>query len=238
MPADLMPKEAIAGVAARVNAQATLRVLRRVQREGFIFNDAALGSEEATLLKELADLGLVDPGYEGPTDGKPSMWVRNLNGSRVLAYLTGIASGPHYEVPSVELAGWLEQQGADRWWNVDGDPLLTGRIIFPCPAYKLARELKKIARPLLVQARKCDPEAKGQEIGRGTLDAAAGRLSESIRLIGGGEMPLWSDDRVLYLCWKGSSYEWLLEEDSETTVQMRDNDRSRPADEAQVSERE
>ena len=43
-----------------------------------------------------------------------------------------ILNGPYYEVPSSELAAWLEQQGKDRWWNVDGDPLLTGEMPFPC----------------------------------------------------------------------------------------------------------
>ena len=238
MPADLLPKEAIAGVAARVNAPDTLRVLRRIQRERFIFNNAELDGNEAALLEDLADLGLVDAGYEGPTDRRPVMWVSNGNGSRVLAHLTGIASGPHYEVPSAELAGWVEQQGPDRWWNVDGDPLLTGRLTFPCPASKLAGELQKIARPLLVQARKSDSEARGQEIGRGMLDAVAGRLSESMHLSRGGERPPWSDDRVLYLRWKGSPHEWLLEEDSETTAQMHANDRGRAVDEAQVTKRE
>ena len=46
MPADLLPKEAIAGVAARVNAPDTLRVLRRIQRERFIFNNAELDGND------------------------------------------------------------------------------------------------------------------------------------------------------------------------------------------------
>ncbi len=29
-----------------------------------------------------------------------------------------------------------------------------------------------------------------------------------------------SEDRILYLCWKGSTEEWLLSEDSETTALM------------------
>ena len=33
-------------------------------------------------------------------------------------------------------------------------------------------------------------------------------------------MPPWSEDRILYLCWKGSTEEWLLAEDSETTALM------------------
>src|SRR5438094_670211 len=45
---------------------------------------------------------------------------------------------PHNKIASSELAAWLEQQGTDRWWTVDGDPLLTGRLILahvnPLPA--------------------------------------------------------------------------------------------------------
>jgi hypothetical protein len=34
----------------------------------------------------LAGLGLVDPGYAGPTDGKPFIWVRNHNRDRLLKH--------------------------------------------------------------------------------------------------------------------------------------------------------
>src|SRR5205807_1685714 len=30
---------------------------------------------------------LVDPGYDGPTQGKPFIWVSNSNGERVLKYI-------------------------------------------------------------------------------------------------------------------------------------------------------
>ena len=42
-----------------------------------------------------------------------------------------IQSEPHFEVPSAELATWIEKQGTAIWWNVDGDPLLTDRVAFP-----------------------------------------------------------------------------------------------------------
>ena len=66
--------------------------------------------------------------------------------------MSSIQEGPHYEIQSSELAAWLEQQGVDLWWNVDGDPLLTGRLTFPCPADELSAELRKLNRALLVQA--------------------------------------------------------------------------------------
>ena len=43
-------------------------------------------------------------------------------------------------------------------------------------------------------------------------------LSEDDMDIRGEEKPPWSEDRILYLCWKGTIQEWLLAEDSETTA--------------------
>ena len=130
--------------------------------------------------------------------------------------MASIVSGPHYELPSAELAAWLEQQGKDRWWNVDGDPLLTGRLDFPCPADELADELRRIDRPLLVQVKA--PEAKGQQIDRDNIGGIVSRFYENIQTNGHESQP-WATDRFLYLCWKGSGNEWLLAEDSVTTKQ-------------------
>ena len=157
MPADLVPHSAIPELAAQVTREpGMLQVLRRVEEAGYIMNGREVDTETARILRELTELGLVDPGYQGVTSGSPYHWISNGNGSRVLSYLTGIRAGPHYEVAAGELAAWLEQQGEDRWWTVDGDPLLTGRLAFPCPADELAPELRKIGRPLLVQAKKDD----------------------------------------------------------------------------------
>ena len=130
-----------------------------------------------------------------------------------------IRDEPHYEVPAAELAAWVEQQGPDRWWNVDGDPLLTGRLTFPCPGDELAEELRRVNRPLLIQDKQRRPEAKGQPIGRAELDAVADRLGNNVPIT--GEKPAWVNDRLFYLCWKGSPHEWLLVEDEETTAQNR-----------------
>jgi hypothetical protein len=132
--------------------------------------------------------------------------------------MPGIASGPHYELPSSELAAWLEMQGKDRWWNVDGDPLLTGHLEFPCPADELADELRRLNRPLLVQVKM--PEAKGQRIDRNQIDGVVSRFHENIHT-NGRECPPWASDRFLYLGWKGSGNEWILAEDSMTTKQSR-----------------
>jgi hypothetical protein len=219
MPAELVPHAEIPDLAAHVSGE-MLAVLRRIQRGGFIQNSTSLDRETFNLLQQLAALGLVDPGYDGDTSGPPYNWLRNGNGSRVLEYLASIPVGPHYEIASADLAAWLEEQGKERWWNVDGDPLLTGRRTFPCPASDLAAELRKINRPLLVQAKKDDTDARGQPIGKDKLDELVGHFSDDLRVSGGAEVPPWSGDRLLYLRWKGAPDDWLLEEDSETTEDM------------------
>jgi hypothetical protein len=183
-------------------------------------NNASLNSGFVEILQQLTELGLVDAGYDGDSSGPPHMWLANGNGSRVLTYMTGIRGGPHYELPSAELAAWMEEQGPDRWWSVDGDSLLTGRMTFPCPARNLAAELRKIGRPLLVQAKKDDTSARGQVISKDKIEGVTDAFANNVHMITGGEKPSDSEDRVLYLCWKGSTEEWLLAEDSETTALM------------------
>src|SRR6266436_4878939 len=100
-----------------------------------------------------------------------------------------IKAGPHYELASSELAMWLENQGAKSWWSVDGDPLLTGRLSFPCPAEELAAELRDIGRTLLVQAQPGDSEAKGQSIDSTKFGAVAARWSANIQ--SSGPLPDW-----------------------------------------------
>jgi hypothetical protein len=139
MPADLVPHSEIPALAARISPE-LLEVLRRIQRDEFIPNGGDLDAKTAEASRRLTEVGLVDPADAGDERAAPYMWVINGNGSRVLGCKTGIRGGPHYEVPSVELASWLEGLGPDRWWNVDGDPLLTGRLRFPCPAAGLAAE--------------------------------------------------------------------------------------------------
>jgi hypothetical protein len=219
MSANLVPHAAIPELAERVTPE-MVKVLQNIQKADFILksNRRDLGPATLQILRQLSEMGLVDAGYEGDTSGPPYMWVANGNGSRVLAYKTGIRGGPHYELSSAELAAWLEEQGPDRWWTVDGDPLLTGRMTFPCPARFLAAELRKIARPLLVQAKTDDNAAKGQPISKDKIDVVVERVGNNMHMIGGGEKQPWSQDRILYLCWKGSIDEWLLEEDSETSA--------------------
>lgn len=125
---------------------------------------------------------------------------------------------PHYELPSAELAAWLDQQGDDCWWNVDGDPLLMGRVLFPCRSGKLAAELRKLDRPLFIRAK--GTEATGQPIGRERINTLVGHLYDNIHA-GGGEYPPWANDRLLDLRWKSSPVEWMLIEDSVTAAEER-----------------
>ncbi|MBI1901983.1 MAG: hypothetical protein HYS13_12845 [Planctomycetia bacterium] len=124
-----------------------------------------------------------------------------------------IRDEPHYELASRELAGWIAAQGADTWWTVDGDHFLTGRLAFPCPGDELATELRSIDRPLLVRSN--DPSARGQALGRESLDPHVTRLGDNLQMT--GQRPLWTENRVLFLSWKGSNEDWLLVEDKETS---------------------
>jgi hypothetical protein len=47
-------------------------------------------------------------------------------------------------------------------------------------------------------------------------------------------LPAWSGDRVLYLCWKGSTNDWLLCEDSEAAEQMQASDGGKTVEAADV----
>jgi hypothetical protein len=86
MPADLFPNAEIPGLAAKIDSPAILEILARLEEEGFMFNSPNLDQETAAILQQLANQGLADPGYTGPTTGPPYLWTRNSNGSRALRY--------------------------------------------------------------------------------------------------------------------------------------------------------
>jgi hypothetical protein len=86
MPANLVPNEAIPQLADRIDSPSMLRVLRHLQQTGFIMNESSLDKDTFDILQRLAALQLVDPGYEGPTNGVPFIWVSNHNGERVLRH--------------------------------------------------------------------------------------------------------------------------------------------------------
>jgi len=100
-----------------------------------------------------------------------------------------------------QLAGWLEEQGADRYWSVDGDPELGGRLSFPCPGDELAGELRKIDKSLVVVPPPEPPAEPG------------GPAPQLDRYVDEEEL----GTRVLQLRWEGSDSAWLLIEDEETS---------------------
>ena len=128
---------------------------------------------------------------------------------------------PHFTIASTELADWLEGQGTDRWWNVDGDPLLTGRLSFPCPADELAEELRRLNQTLLIQDRRKPPLGQGERITAGDLDALVTRLGDNLET--NGPRSAWARNRLFYLCWQDRADEWLLVEDEETTERSRED---------------
>lgn len=130
--------------------------------------------------------------------------------------MASIQAGPHFEVASAEFAKWLEEQAPESWWNVDGDPLLMGRLSIPCPSDELAAELRTINRHLLVEATG-DSDARGQAVDAGKVGALA-RFEGDLRRA--GPLPPWVNERFFRLCWKGSDQEWFLIEDHATAQQF------------------
>lgn len=119
--------------------------------------------------------------------------------------------GSYYEISPGLLAEWIENQGADRWWRVDGDPLLTGLLSFPCPGDELADKLRRIQRTfhrtLQVHGRGKETPHPGELTWR-DLDA----FTEPFGALA-GDRPTGDQDRMLVLRWNGDGDEWLLIED-------------------------
>ncbi len=108
-----------------------------------------------------------------------------------------IADRPHYLVQAYNLATWIEGQGEETWWRVDGDNWLMSILQFPCPPDELAGKLREINQPLLVS----DPNeaGRGEEV-----------ISEDLSsLVDPNEFGV----RTLYLSWQGGLTDWLLIED-------------------------
>lgn len=87
MPTVLVPPERVPELAAQIDSPGMLRLLRRLREAGFIQNTPELDEETVSLLQRLSTLGLVDSGFDRPTEGKPFIWVNNGNGERVLKYV-------------------------------------------------------------------------------------------------------------------------------------------------------
>ena len=120
---------------------------------------------------------------------------------------------PHYKLHCRELARWLEQQGDDCWWSVDGDPLLMGRVSFPCPSGELADVLKRYDKQLLVQDKSA--RAQGQVITfeqLGALASRAGRYRDRTFTFEWEQHPKYLSASL----GGGIAGEWYLIEDHET----------------------
>ncbi len=97
MPASLVSEADIPQLAAQVSP-AMLRVLRLLSQHGFIQNGPESDRTVTALLKQLGSLGLVDPGYAGPTDEEPFIWVSNRNGERVIRHLEKSPENPKLKI--------------------------------------------------------------------------------------------------------------------------------------------
>jgi hypothetical protein len=110
-----------------------------------------------------------------------------------------LKSKPHYTLPAAALAQWIESQ-PDRWWSVDGDPLLTSVVDFPCPGDELAPAIRRVGKDLLVWDKNPTSRARGERIGADRLAELADTSTRRHRMI-------------FRLSWSDSDVEWLLLED-------------------------
>lgn len=125
-----------------------------------------------------------------------------------------IESGPHVTASSKDLAKWIELQGNATWWNVDGDPLLTDEVVFPCPGDELSEAFRRVNRMILIQDPHKRSSSKGQLIQVSQLDEFTDLLGNNVQF--GRDKPIWAEDRFFYCCWKDTDNDWLLLEDRET----------------------
>ena len=122
-----------------------------------------------------------------------------------------ICDQAHYKIAANDLAKWLEQQGSDSWWSIDGDPYLMDRVSFPCPSDELAAVLRRAKNPLLVFDARTPGTAHGETISDEQLDEIAFLDS--------------SDNRVFRLCWESApESEWLLVEDRDVVKYLDNSD--------------
>ncbi len=106
---------------------------------------------------------------------------------------------PHYILPARTLAEWIESQ-PEKWWSVDGDPLLTSLVDFPCPGDELAPVIRQVGKDLVLQDKNPVSRADGEVIAGDRLD----ELSDTSNR---------KHHKILRLSWKGSDVDWLLIED-------------------------
>ena len=112
---------------------------------------------------------------------------------------------PYYTIAAEELANWLDQQ-PQLWWIVDGDPVLTSLIDFPCPSEELSAELRRVNKSLRIHDPRKDATAKGEAVRVEQLNDLADTENNS-------------KARTYLLCWEGDYVQWLLAEYPETMIE-------------------
>ncbi len=129
-----------------------------------------------------------------------------------------ITDGPYYEIPSAELAKWVDRFGANHWWMIDGDVYLESRLSSSCRGDELAAVLHRADRPILVQAPKTETGATGQRIGADEIERLGVPIGDAVYQIDRSQpLPEWADDKCFWMAWKGETDEWLLSEDAHAT---------------------
>jgi hypothetical protein len=110
-----------------------------------------------------------------------------------------ITEAPHYTLPAETLARWIEDQ-PEKWWSVDGDPLLMSVVDFPCPGDELAPAICRVGKDLLLRDKNPASVAHGEVIAGDKLNELADTSNRTHR-------------KILRLSWKDSDVDWLLIED-------------------------
>jgi len=117
-----------------------------------------------------------------------------------------------FRMPPARLADWLEDQGPDLWWTVDGDDYLLGTITLPTTAHLLAARFREVKKTLIV----LDP-----------LNRWSGPIEPEnfdLNLIADSDNA--TQERVLCMRWDDERYpaEWLLCEDKFTPKMIKELD--------------
>jgi hypothetical protein len=105
---------------------------------------------------------------------------------------------PYYTVKADELANWLDDQ-PESWWIVDGDPVLTSHVDFPCPSAELSAELRRTRKSLRLFDPRKDSKARGEAVRVEQLDDMADTNNNS-------------KARTYLLSWDDDDIQWLLAE--------------------------
>jgi len=106
---------------------------------------------------------------------------------------------PYFTISADELANWLDEQ-PNAWWTVDGDPVLTSCVDFPCPTDELSAELRRIGKSL----RMFDPRTGATAHGDAVVIELLNEMADTDNNSGA---------KTFLLSWEGEDIQWLLVED-------------------------